>query len=68
MKKACLVLAFVCLALYGGSAQKEKVFILVAHPDDTLACAETQPWINCGIGTANVLKSLSEAVEAPGTR
>ena len=41
MKKVCLILAFVCLAVYGGAAEKERVFILVAHPDDTLACAGT---------------------------
>ena len=41
MKKVCLILAFVCLAACGGAAEKERVFILVAHPDDTLACAGT---------------------------
>ena len=32
--------------------------------------AATQPWINCGIGTANVLKSLSEVADTTpaGTR
>ena len=39
MKKLMVALAAAMLA--GLAVAKEKVFILVAHPDDTLACAGT---------------------------
>ena len=41
MYKIVMLFGLACLAFAGDAVAKESVFILVAHPDDTLACAGT---------------------------